>query len=257
MHDPDTVAFEIKSPLRGGPSKFWPKGYRKTIITIWHHDPEDSRGNVCRRSDDTCGWFTPPCTTESQDRIKALGRSQYSTIFNKQWAESEDKDYARICYVPNAYDAIYWAWRAIKHQERNGKGWQYGTPLSRREIDSIFSLASNPVDNLRLTVASVVDADSCANLFLLVYHAYLRFNRPWYRHPRWHVWHWRIQVHAVQSFKRWAFSRCATCGRRFSWGYSPTTNGWNNGGPRWFRGECDVHHGECLGHGAVSVESND
>lgn len=252
MHEPSTVAFDIKSPLRGRPSKFWPKGYRNTLVTIWHVDPEDPRGNCCRRSDDTCGWFTPPYTAEARDRIRALGREQYTTIFNKQWAEAEGKDYAYVCYAPGSYDAIYWAWRAIKHQERQGKGWQYGKPLSAKELNLVYSLDSNPVDNLRLTVSGVKDAETCADLFLLVYHAYLRFNRPWYRHPRWHVWHWRIQVHAIQSFKRWAFSRCSTCGKRFSWGYSPTTHSWNGDGPRWFRGERDVHHGDCLGQGVAS-----
>ena len=248
MHDPLTVAFEIKSPFRGRPSKFWPKDYRKSLATIWHCDPEYHSRHMClRRQDDTCGWFSPPYTVDARDRIQKLGRDQYSTIFNKQWAEGAGKDYARICYVPTPYDAIYWAWRAIKHAEQKGRGWQYGKALSAAELNHIYSLDASPVDNLRLTVASVTDADSCADLFLMVYQSYLRFSRPWYRHPRWHVWHWRIQIHAVQAFKRWAFSRCATCGKRFAWGYSPTTHTWDNGGPHWFRGEGDVHHSHCLG----------
>jgi hypothetical protein len=57
--------------------------------------------------------------------------------------------------------------------------------------------------------------------------------RPWWRHPRFHLHHWKIQIHALQDFKRWAFSRCAGCGRRFSWGYAPVTGQWNSEGPRW------------------------
>lgn len=67
----------------------------------------------------------------------------------------------------------------------------------------------------------------------------------WRLHPRWHFWHWQIQVHPLQDFKRWAFSRCCRCGKRFTWGYAPTTNSWNSRGPRWFRGEPDVYHHEC------------
>jgi len=26
--------------------------------------------------------------------------------------------------------------------------------------------------------------------------------RPWYKHPRWHIHHWRLQIHPWQSFKR-------------------------------------------------------
>lgn len=36
-------------------------------------------------------------------------------------------------------------------------------------------------------------------------------------HPRWHVWHWRIQIHPLQQFMRWAFVRCEVCRGRFKW----------------------------------------
>lgn len=111
----------------------------------------------------------------------------------------------------------------------------------------------------------------------------LRDRRFWFQHPKWHIIHWKrrmnynkpidratgdmdldrrlfeykywglplpcigwsIQIHLLQTFKRWAFSRCSKCGRRFAWGYSPTTNSWNGTGPRWFRSEPDVFHGDC------------
>lgn len=40
MHDPMTVAFEIRSPFRQKPCALFPEGYRKTLVTIWHRDPE-------------------------------------------------------------------------------------------------------------------------------------------------------------------------------------------------------------------------
>lgn len=89
-------------------------------------------------------------------------------------------------------------------------------------------------------------------------HAFL--HRPsrthwWQLHPRWHVWHWRIQIHPVQDFKRWAFSRCAGCGRRFAFGYSPVSHSWNGTGPRWFRGERGVFHSECAHSGEAAAKS--
>lgn len=45
MHDPMTVAFEIKLPFRSEKNKY------KSLITIWHVDPEKDG------SDDSCGWF--------------------------------------------------------------------------------------------------------------------------------------------------------------------------------------------------------
>ena len=64
---------------------------------------------------------------------------------------------------------------------------------------------------------------------------------PW----RWHLWHWHIQVHPVQQFKRWAFSRCSKCGGRFRWGYSPVSGSWHGTGPLWFRSERNTYHSEC------------
>lgn len=247
MHDPCTVAHEIKSPLRSRPSTMWPKGYRNPLITIWHVDPEDRTGKCGVRGDDTCGWFSPPYSEEARDRIMKLGEREYGDIFGKQRAVAEGKDYARICYEPTAYDAIYWAWRAIKFQDRKG-GWKYGErkpALSPAELERIFTLYSSPVDNLRLSVAGVHNAETCGNFFLTVYRCYLRFHRPWYRHPRWHFWHWRFQIHHWQTFRRWAFSRCAGCGKRFPWGYSPISHQWESPRPKLFQSEVGVYHSEC------------
>jgi len=71
-------------------------------------------------------------------------------------------------------------------------------------------------------------------------------HRPWWKHPRWHVHHWSIQIHPILHLKRWLFSRCAGCGGRFTYGYSPTSTQWDTCGPRWFRGERKVYHHECL-----------
>ena len=35
-------------------------------------------------------------------------------------------------------------------------------------------------------------------------------------HPRWHFWHWKLQVYPFFVLKRWLFSRCSICKKRFS-----------------------------------------
>jgi hypothetical protein len=212
MHDPMTVAFTIKYPWRKypGSTRKWESQYRAPFITIWHVDPEDDRGMCVRRRDDTCGWFTPPYTTADRASMKELSDQQYREIFSKQVAEREKKSYAYVCYVPDCYDAIFWSWRAIKwwhvNRKRQRVGWMYGEGrrfLTDEERDYVYSLSANPVDNLQMTFKSVKDESTFWDLFHCVYTAYIRHHRPWYRHPRWHVWHWRIQVHPWQDFRRW------------------------------------------------------
>jgi hypothetical protein len=72
-----------------------------------------------------------------------------------------------------------------------------------------------------------------------------KLGRPWWKHPRWHVRHWQFQVHPLQDLKRWLFSRCSVCGKRFPWGYAPI-GPWSGEGPRWFKGEPGVYHHECV-----------
>lgn len=248
MHDPMTVAFEIRSPFRDAPSKLWPKGYRHSLVTIWHVDPERDAHKRGLRGDNSCGWFTPPTTPEERARFHKIGEQEYSCLFGKRHATAEGKDYVRVCYEPEPYDAIYWAWRRIKYEGRPRYVWKFGRArraMSPGELEEIYSLASNPVDNLRVTVAGVHDAESCGDFFLTVYRCYKRFNRPWYKHPRWHFWHWRFQVHHWQALRRWFFSRCAGCGKRFPYGYSPVSFQRHEPRPKLFCGETGVYHSEC------------
>ena len=175
MHDPMTVAFEIRYPWHDKPTKTWPKGYRHSFITIWHKDPETDG------TDDSCDWS---------------GRK----FPERQAAQLKDM-------VTNPNDNVQWFFEGTGFNEYDMK-------------HAVFVIAAN----VRRIIAP----------------------RPWYRHPRWHVWHWHIQVHPVQHFKRWAFSRCAGCGKRFIWGYSPATYSWDGEGPQWFRSERSIYHHNCL-----------
>jgi hypothetical protein len=75
-------------------------------------------------------------------------------------------------------------------------------------------------------------------------------------HVNWrlHFWHWRIQVHAVQNFKRWAWSRCKVCQGRFPWGYAPVSCEWYGDGPKWFVGEKHIMHRHCSESGVAKAE---
>jgi hypothetical protein len=61
-----------------------------------------------------------------------------------------------------------------------------------------------------------------------------------------HVHHWHIQVCPAQAFRRWLLTRCAGCGRRFRYGYSPISYAWDPPRrsfiDRWTHGEEGLFH---------------
>lgn len=227
MHDPMTVAHEIylgSKRKRNG-------NYKSPLITIWHVDPESN--SLGCRDDDSCGWFSPPYTEAEKTAIEKLAKNQYSEIFARQVAQDEEKSYAYICYNQDAYGAVYWSWRALKAFGK--RGWQYGKILSAEELNEIYCLASNPVDNVQSTVRSIKDLQQFTNFFFTVWRVFRRFNRPWYKHPRWHIRHWKIQFHPFHRIKRRYWDKCSVCGKR---GFKGSAHGDWDGTELWHQ-ECD------------------
>jgi hypothetical protein len=210
MHDPQTVAFDIKAPW----FKRWPNGerYHPTILTIWHVDPE--KGG----SDDSCGRSYVRASPELRDKARKLGEQDQVFITGEHG------------YAMQPSELVMEVWQTIGARifNRHRRG---GVGLTHRELLYVLNLANNPGDNLRHSCSKAGSPEGMGSLFVTVLRCYMTFHRRWWQHPKWHVHHWRFQVQWVQQFKRWAFSRCATCGGRFSFGYCPTTNTWSAGGP--------------------------
>lgn len=226
MHDPMTVAHEIYL----GRKKKANGHYRSPLITIWHVDPE-KRVLGCK-DDDRCGWFAPGYTEEDAEKIKKLASRQYKELFARKIAIAENKDYASICYNQDVYGAVYWSWRALK-AAYGKKRWQYGKSLTVKELNEIYSLATCPVDNVQHY--KINSGDDFENFFFVVWRVFRRFYRPWYRHPRWHIHHWKIQIHPWQQFKRRYFDKCCVCGKR---GFkSSAYSDWD--GTKLWHQECD------------------
>jgi hypothetical protein len=218
MHDPMTLAFEIRAPWKRG-------GYRPTLLAVWHVDPE--RGG----DDDSCGWSYVKAP-KLRDQARKLGEAEQVFITGRHG------------YAMTPFELVFEVWQTIAARMFKRSRWR-GRGLSHRELVYVLNLANNPGDNLRYSCKAADTPKGMGDLFCAVLRCYLTFHRKWWQHPRWHVHHWRIQVPAVQAFKRWAFTRCATCAGRFRFGEAPTTNTWHGTGPRWFRGEADMHHGNC------------
>lgn len=260
MHDPLTVAFEIKYPWyqhkpwpkkfrhsrdkkwdwehgltkeqREGRNSFWDEGYRNTFITIWHKDPETDG------SDDSCAWSFPKLTNWQKDRL-----------WNGAWHESKYPHYLTL----------------------NGKEWE-GTYTEAVSLYTGLVLMAVRLIGLKVSleyiqkmaIERIHSPDCCpaVNVFCFQpgYHtnnkndsendrqehfygilcgiarSILADLRPWYRHPKWHFWHWRFQVHPLQALWHWLFRRCHKCGKGFAW-KETAIGDWN--GTRCWHERCD------------------
>lgn len=254
MHDPLTQAFVIPYGWRnetfanGTKWRYW-----KPLITIWHKDPE--RGG----SDDSSGWSRPPQKPWMREMVKWLAHDEArSPWFFQVDAKSNDDPVLCESLLRGAFHLIgmclrnrghWWLAPSVKECQRWAAEW-----------------AHNPSDNFRSTLCfksghhsnwyregdpNTPEEDlfwreeQAKSFFGAIMGQILRARRFWFQKPKWHVHHWQLQFHLADTFKRWAFSRCCKCGGRFAWGYSPTTYSWHGTGPRWFRSEPDVFHGDC------------
>lgn len=224
----------------------------------------DYTGKCRGRSDDSCGWHSPHLLKSEKEGWERHAESQYEQLFRKTKMTNEGESWAYVCYeVPDCYTAIYWIWRALKHEHLKKKWWyrqpwQYGNAPTAGELETIMSLASNPVDNLQFSFTSEAprppgsadrQGDDFLSFYFCVLRCYRRYHRPWWRHPRWHVHHWRLQIHPWQTLRRWLLTRCSKCGKRFAWGESPVTGCWDAPRLRWFKGEEHLYHSDCSHNG--------
>lgn len=242
MHDPMTVAFEIKYPWRkygaAGRSEFL-RNYRESLITIWHVDPETDG------TDDSCGWFARARHGDQDvlERIVKRFQFDWDRTFT---SEGSGRTYNVGFFDPDGYPAIsptaltlnlfFLAGLEMFGSRERALRWM------QRHLAELLLFAENPSDSLADTLTQKFGADRrreerIRNLAAVVYGYMLRERRPWWRHPRWHVWHWRLQIHPLQQLRRWLFERCGECRKGYRWGYYPVTFSWSGDGP--------TYHAEC------------
>lgn len=239
MHDPMTLAFEIK---RLWPTRLsWPlrRLYWPALIQVWHVDPERDG------SDDSCGWSFVRVPESIRDSLTFEAGCEA----RGPWLLSD-----RAKQPISVADAELKLRGAIKTTALACR-----VKISPEKTAELAAdLVHSPVDNIRSSLCFLPGyhsnsdedresdrAEAAHRLYLILARILLTRARPWWKHPRWHFWHWRVQVVPLQSFKRWAFSRCCMCGGRFTYGYAPVTNQWHGTGPRWFKSEAGVFHSEC------------
>lgn len=253
MHDPMTVAHTIKYPWRCYPKHLrkteFEKSYRESFITIWHVDPEKDG------SDDSCGWFQRARhgNPETLEKIRKRFADDWDTMFSSDSSTPYFNGYfepitgAPVLSVQGiALNLFFVAALEMFGARENA------VRFMEKNLFDILFFAENPVDSLHSSITMKYGFEErevrIRGIASCVYAYILRGQRPWWKHPKWHFWHWRVKCEPVTRFKRWAFSRCCRCSKRFKWGESPTTNNWNGSGPRWFRSEDGIYHsGDCSG----------
>lgn len=203
MRDPLTVAFEIKYPWKSKPNQFWPNGYRNTFITIWHKDPETDG------TDDSCGWFKRSRHGDKEVLAKIIREFEFEW---KYWFNKKgDPIYSVPGTVLNMFQKV-----AHVHYKNS---WKKSTSFMKNNLTELLLLAENPADSLFPSITQqygkTPKEDRIEDLASIIYGWILRSDRKWYQHPRWHIHHWRIQVHPLQSFKRRWIDKCHFCKGRF------------------------------------------
>jgi len=237
MHDPMTVAFEIRYPwykYRPGEKSWSPEGYRDTFITIWHVDPE------LHGDDDSCGFGYPRVTGKYAEKTKVAIKDelQFHKLFEATLEEKYLPKHDVLTMLYSVYTNLHW--------------FMFRNRLQYKDLARILYLGCSQNDNLRYYCDlqdrdnTPLNEDEIKRFYWLVARQILHAHRKWYQHPRWHIHHWQVQIHPWQKFKRWVFSRCARCGGRFSWGESPTSTSWNSKKPSHFwKSEDNVYHSKC------------
>lgn len=200
MHDPMTVAFRVRRPWPqrrhedprcAGLPRFWPP-----ILTVWHVDPESDG------SDNSCGWGFARVPQAIGEVLKFDAREEARRPWLLAEARKTPQSAADAeCLLRGAILYVAGVCRLHYSLER-------AAVLAAR-------LLHNPVDNMRGSLGFLpgwhsnssedreADRQQCASC---VFHALARIllteARPWWRHPRWHFWHWRIEFHGFTAFDR-------------------------------------------------------
>lgn len=252
-YHPETLAFSFPPYPKEGAVERADRPYRWSLgralyalkpwvgFDIWHIDPE--RRTEGQRTDDSCGWFDRrpgPYSDALKELLADKGDMQdlANTFANKVFWRSAYLDE----YPANArgWDRLMpaEAWAAAQmiamrlerlrwHHASRRAAWFARPFIRERQVMVIAAnLALNPTDNL----ASCETPESMARSIASALHR--RF-RPWWRHPRWHVHHWKVNFDLLRNLRRMA-QPCATCRQPLGFGYCPVADG---------RG---LHHSACL-----------
>lgn len=261
---PETLAFSFPPYPRHAPSKIGGKGSwspRRLLymlkpwigFDVWHIDPE--KPGTGNRTDDSCGWFdrTPGDYADAvayvlkddtfmHDVRLAIARREpmpypfYEGISERHMTGMRlpaGESLALVLMIATELELRRW-WNGQRGKEGAASSFWRKTFTRKRSVaEEAASLALHPLDNLS-------HVDSPESMVRLISAALNRRSRPWWKHPHWHIHHWKINFDIARNMRR-MFERCGTCRRPLGFGCCPTDDGSGK-----------LHHGDCL-HGRAVV----
>lgn len=190
MHDPMTVAFRIESPFRKV-TKFGTV-FRKTLITIWHVDPETDG------SDDSCGWFKRAHHGDKEVLEKIVSDFLFNFKHNYWFTANGYRHFSTSGLLLEMYRTALW--QVFKQSRRKSD------QFIRKHLLDILHFAENPTDCIGDTITckygGKITEETMRSLASCIYGDIIRKTQKWYKHPRWHIHHWKIQIHWPRLFYR-------------------------------------------------------
>lgn len=234
MHDPMTVAHEIKWPISFRKNSITGEKYYNPFITIWHVDPEKDG------TDDSCGWFMRIRHVPKDLADKVTKDFTFEFNHNNWFNDAGYPKFSPMGITLCMYQQAAWATFIYNNGgNASNKARRQYDRFMRRHLHEFLSFAENPVDSLYNAITMfygvVAKEDRINHFATIVLSDIMRKLRPWYRHPRWHIHHWKIQFHPWQNFKRRYFLKCCKCGKR-GFKSSPMSD-WD--GTKLWHQECD------------------
>lgn len=281
MHDPHTKICSFPPYHFNEKLPHW---MRLTLFDLWHIDP------CTDGSDDSCGWFMHSRHGDEKvlEKIIKAFEFEWDWVYipdhnNDEESEIEDKRvYPQGWFYPETGTPVY-SPMAIAIGMFTGAmhcmGWNFERTerFMQSHLYQILQFAENPVDSLydsfvmkwgrdlrideldtpatRARKLARWREDRIRNFASIVYAWILRESRPWYKHPRWHVWHWEIKLPVLQMLRRWLFDRCCKCGRGFKINESVIGTLWGPSKPKMFQSSPGLMHEGCAHCGVAKSET--
>lgn len=178
--------------------------YSNRLFTIWHKDPCNDR------TDDSCGWFMRSRHGDKKvlEKIVSQFRYHWDTMFV---SEDSGKVYLTGLFSPAGEPhlsvigiTLNLFWYAAF--EYFGKSHKKANKYLQKHLFDIMFFAENPVDSLFNSITLKFgdeDRESrIKDMANIIYGYLLRSSRPWYKHPRFHLHHWRIQLNYRFQFQK-------------------------------------------------------